>query len=606
MLSTRSFFVKYSLTDESIILPDNKTNCNSYNSFKNLQTCIIGDIVLDNKEELLQNLLPELRANINEPKNANAIVLAYYKKWGSRCTEKLLGNFAFIIWDSESKILLCGRDHLGLKPLFYSHSAETILISNDLNLLVSKKGNPSVNANKIAAMVFPNTLHSFRHQTWFEGVFVFPAGTNFIINQKGIRKEEYWTPTIGNKLTFKNDSDFTEAFQDKIFAAVRNRFNNESPVSALLSGGLDSSAIVSVAAKILENQNKELQTFSAVLPNPNDPVFKDEKFYIDQCKSFPNVKINYITAPEKGFFDILKLDNSNILAPNITSRNYLYDAFSSRALELGSTVILEGAAGELGPTWHGDGAYAELFVTGKWSQLGKELKNRKELINEHLLYGIAKNVFKPIFNQYFQNRNKDLLQITDDHCLQKEYVEYLRNHITTKSIENSIQVPIITTNQRQNHVNIIKATQRKAQYRPIITETEYLYPFKDKNLIEFCINLPIEYKIRDGYTRYTIRKGLENILPPKIQWRNTKTPFSPDYMRRYINQVPLVLDFLENIQSNDPIRTIIDISKLKKWLQIPIKESEKGTFAEKVAMHLVPQTIYLIHFLRRFDNFKLK
>ena len=142
--------------------------------------------------------------------------------------------------------------------------------------------------------------------------------------------------------------------------------------------------------------------------------------------------------------------------------------------------------------------------------------------------------------------------------------------------------------------------------QPIISDVEYLYPFKDKNLIEFCVNLPIEYKIREGYNRYTIRKGLENILPPLIQSRNTKMPFSPDYMRRYKKQIPFVLTFLEEIKSNDPIRTIIDISKLKYWLKIPVRDDERGTFAEKVALHLVPQTIYLIHFLRRFDNFKIK
>jgi asparagine synthase (glutamine-hydrolysing) len=600
-----SFFASYSFIDESILFFDENEISIGYNKFNNSQTAIIGDINLDNKEALLENF-PDLKNSSNNLINDTSIVLACYKKWGTKCTEKLLGNFAFLIWDNENKILLCGRDHLGLKPLFYYQTSKVILISNDLNLLVSKKENATINANKIAAMVFPNTLHFFRDQTWFEDVFLFPAGSNFIINQKEVRKVKYWSPTIGKELTFKNDSDFVEAFQEKIFNAVNNRLKSNSPVSALLSGGLDSSAIVSVAAKILEKQNKELQTFSVVLPDDNDPVLKDERYYIDQFKGFQNVKINYITAPEKGFFSTLQVDSSMVLGPNITSRHYLYEAFTKKASELGSNIILDGVWGELGPTWHGYGCYAEMFVSGNWIQLGKELVARNTLTGEPILYNIAKNILKPILNQYFQNDNIDLHQISSDHCLQKDYVDFLKSHIGSKINNNSISIPNTIPNQRQNHVNLIHLIQRKASYELIIAEVEYLYPFKDKNLIEFCLNLPLEYKIRDGYKRYTIRKGLENILPPKIQWRNTKTPFSPDYMRRYKKQLPFVLAFLEDIQSNDPIRTIIDIAKLKQWLKIPVRDDERGTFAEKVALHLVPQTIYLIHFLRRFDNFKIK
>ena len=600
-----SFFASYSFVDESILFHNENEISTDYNKFNNSQTAIIGDINLDNRDALLEKF-PDIKNNSNHLINDQDIVLASYKKWGIKCTEKLLGSFVFLIWDNENKVLLCGRDHLGLKPLFHYQSSKEILISNDLNLLISKKGNITLNTNKVAALVFPNTLHFYRDQTWFEDIFLFPASFNFIINQKEVRKVKYWSPSIGKDLSFKKDSDFIEAFQEKIFNAVKNKLKSENPISALLSGGLDSSAIVSVAAKILEKQNKELHTFSAVLPNENDQVLKDERFYINQFKDFQNVKLNYITAPENGFISVLQVDSSKLLSPSITSRYYLYEAFSKKASELGSKVILEGSAGELGPTWHGDGCYAEMFVRGHWIQLGNELVSRNKLIGEPILYNIAKNVFIPILNQYFQNKNNDPYQISTDHCLQNDYVEFLKSHISTSFFDNSIIFPNTVPNQRQNHVNLIHLIQRKASYQPIISDVEYLYPFKDKNLIEFCVNLPIEYKIREGYNRYTIRKGLENILPPLIQSRNTKMPFSPDYMRRYKKQIPFVLTFLEEIKSNDPIRTIIDISKLKYWLKIPVRDDERGTFAEKVALHLVPQTIYLIHFLRRFDNFKIK
>jgi asparagine synthase (glutamine-hydrolysing) len=124
-------------------------------------------------------------------------------------------------------------------------------------------------------------------------------------------------------------------------------------------------------------------------------------------------------------------------------------------------------------------------------------------------------------------------------------------------------------------------------------------PYLDKRVIEFCLAAPGHMKVRDGYNRYLIRRSLDGILPPKIQWRTTKMPFSPDYVRRYLAQIGKARDFVAAIGRRDPVRRIVDIDRLQSILNRPDVPAAKTMEAA-----LVPVTIYLICFLRQFAEFR--
>jgi hypothetical protein len=107
-------------------------------------------------------------------------------------------------------------------------------------------------------------------------------------------------------------------------------------------------------------------------------------------------------------------------------------------------------------------------------------------------------------------------------------------------------------------------------------------------------------KVRDGFHRYPIRRALEGILPPKIQWRTSKSPFSPDYARRYEEQLPKARDFAAGIPPHDPVCNIVDVARLRTMLDHPDDPAHRG--ASDV---LIPSTISLICFLRQFAEFRL-
>jgi asparagine synthase (glutamine-hydrolysing) len=124
-------------------------------------------------------------------------------------------------------------------------------------------------------------------------------------------------------------------------------------------------------------------------------------------------------------------------------------------------------------------------------------------------------------------------------------------------------------------------------------------PLLDKRVLEFCLAVPASMNLRNGYPRYLMRAALNGILPPKIQWRTSKAPFSPDYTARYNAQLGMARAFVAGLGARDPVRSIIDIERLTQML-VPA-DSGKESLA---ARDEVPSTLYMINFLRQFREFQ--
>jgi asparagine synthase (glutamine-hydrolysing) len=133
---------------------------------------------------------------------------------------------------------------------------------------------------------------------------------------------------------------------------------------------------------------------------------------------------------------------------------------------------------------------------------------------------------------------------------------------------------------------------------------ERRFPFLDKRVLEFCLAVPSNLKVRNGYKRYLIRAGLDGVLPPAIQWRTSKLAFSPDYQIRYNAQREQVHSFLESISATDPVREVVDVERIKSLSATDMANARAATFDDVAAMHVVPLGIYTIAFLRQFSEFR--
>jgi asparagine synthase (glutamine-hydrolysing) len=514
------------------------------------------------------------------------LILAAYEKWGENCPEFLLGEFSFAIWDSYRGRLFCSRDHLGTRPFFYWTNGFRFAFSADPLRLLSLPGIArELNRAKLVAWATRDGLAGETHEeTFHKGIFSLPSATSFTFEGGQIRKRVYWEPESVSLRVPPREDDAFEALRELLFDAVECRLRGKTNVAAYLSGGLDSSALVGMAARCLERKNRGILAISAVLPENSKPQFADEREFVDEFSSLPNVTIEYVAPESGGPFDAIEDCSRFESRPTRYSRQYLLDAMQNVAVRDGMDLILMGTGGEAGPTNWGPGYLLELACDFHWYKLARELRGLRAVRNISPIRALGREI------REFLSPDRSFaapVLLAPDFLLAMEEAPSGRR--------------FYWPNHRREHVRHVRTVMNGHALHPgrLVTQVPVAFPFKDKRVLEFCLAAPADLKVRDGYRRYLIRRALDGILPKKIQWRTTKFPFAPDYPKRYAAQLGKARDFVAAIRRKDPVRSIVDVDRLRYLLDHPDTKP-----AQAAALGVVPRTIYLICFLRQFAEFR--
>jgi asparagine synthase (glutamine-hydrolysing) len=540
--------------------------------------CITLQGQINNRPELIEALRPVGDVPDGE------LILSAYEKWGIECARFLAGDYAFAIWDDRRRQLFCCRDHLGIRPLFYWLEGTRLLFASDpLVILKNPIVKRTLNRRKLADLACFQNHRLHREETFHAGIRCFASGSSSIFDGSGVRHLTYWEPEIRRDVVPRREEEIFEALRELLFQCVRNRIKGKRSVAAHLSGGLDSSSLVSIAARVLAESNQSLHALSGVAQDRPGKPLKDEREYIDEFRSWPNVRIDYITAPGRGPFD--PIDDPDYFEATFTKSSafFLQDAFDASAHSSGADIVLEGIGGELGPTSWGKEHHLELAARLRWITLRREMKDFRKV-----------NQISPVRFLGGQLRN-----FLSPHRNMGPFVLFTPSF--QRESESAAGFRWRLPDHDRAQIEALRLWLRKPMSGRAWTADgiPFSRPFLDKRLLEFCLALPGRLKTRNGYRRYLIRRALDGVLPPKIQWRTDKKPFSPDYHIRYNAQLGKARDFLASIRTSDPVRSLVDVGRLSAMVK-PV-ESAAGSWE---ALMTVPYSIYLICFLRQFPEFR--
>ncbi|MDQ2696968.1 MAG: N-acetylglutaminylglutamine amidotransferase [Pseudomonadota bacterium] len=180
------------------------------------------------------------------------VILKAYAQWGERCVERLVGMFAFAVWDLRGQTLFLARDRLGIKPLYYSRTAAAFrFASNSQALLEAADVDTTIDPVGLHHQL---TLHAVipAPRTILKGVRKLAPATTLTIDARGReRLRTYWHLRAVRPPQPRSDGEWTEAVHQALLCAVRRRMEiADVPVGVLLSGGLDSSLLVALAAEV--------------------------------------------------------------------------------------------------------------------------------------------------------------------------------------------------------------------------------------------------------------------------------------------------------------------------------------------------------------------
>jgi len=177
------------------------------------------------------------------------IALHLYEDFGTQCLHRLRGEFAFVLWDETNRTIFAARDRFGIKPLFYAIHKDNLYMASEVKALFAAGVPRAWDAESVFQSV---EFGGNPVRTLFEGVFQVPPGHYLLATEKHIQLVRYWDfdyPKAGLNGKLRSAADYTAEFRHALEEAVRLRLRADVPVGCYLSGGLDSCAVLGLAAK---------------------------------------------------------------------------------------------------------------------------------------------------------------------------------------------------------------------------------------------------------------------------------------------------------------------------------------------------------------------
>jgi asparagine synthase (glutamine-hydrolysing) len=193
------------------------------------------------------------------------IALHLYEDLGAQCLHRLRGEFALVIWDETNRTIFAARDRFGIKPLFYAFHKETLYLASEVKALF---------AAGVPAKWDPESFYhsveggGYQARTLFDGVFQVPPGHYLVATDKHLQLNRYWDfnyPKASGTASLRSDADYAAEFRHALEEAVRIRLRADVPVGCYLSGGLDSCAVLGLAAK---HHSGSIRAFTLTFDRP--------------------------------------------------------------------------------------------------------------------------------------------------------------------------------------------------------------------------------------------------------------------------------------------------------------------------------------------------
>jgi asparagine synthase (glutamine-hydrolysing) len=504
--------------------------------------CVItADARIDNRDALIRDL--RLSTDPDRVIPDTTLILRAYEEWGRDCVDHLLGAFSFAIWDPRKNCYFCVQDHFGIRPFYYYYDQERVFaFASEIKALFELEPVPkTLDDVRIAEHLLAPTEDDVT-RTYFKHIRRTAPAHTLVADPDSLETRQYWALDPNRTIQLSSDEEYARRFRELFEEAVRVRLRSTHPIGSELSGGLDSSSITCQAAQILRESgsNTPPHTFSIVF---NEALDEDEHPYIDSVlEKYDELNPHFIWGDEKS--PLAEWDNlyqhldEACGAPNV----YIPLRVNRLAQKNDIRVILSGFDGDTTIS-HGLGYFYQLRNEKRWIKLVREVASYARRNGESPKGAVLSWIKGPFFSLPGISQLNEARQFVKS--LFSEHVDADRGGDEEPAWRRALSSELIEAVQPylNQEGNSKPSTEREQHYRrlrrPVMSQILYLenhmssafsvvnrYPFFDKNLVEFCLALPPNQKIRNGWSRLILRRGMDGILPTHVQWRERKTDYT--------------------------------------------------------------------------------
>jgi len=534
---------------------------------------ITADIRLDYRDDLLRLL--EIPSD-ERPAGDAELVLRAYRKWGEDCVRELAGDFAFALWDGARRRLFCARDHFGARPFIYASAPALFAFASEAKAILAIPEIPrTLNEARVGDFLAGGYHENFdATATFFSALTRLPPAHSLCVSDEGVEVRRYWSVLGARGTPVLSPTDAVEGFRAHLIGAVRERLRGGPAVGSMLSGGLDSSSIVAIAATIRQQSGEPpLQTFSCM---EDDGVPSRESDYIRLAADIPGIDATLIRPRDVDAFAEAFDDLCDTLdEPFDLMENHLvvYRA-ASRA---GLAAVMDGCDGDLVASRNGSMRFA--VETGRWRAAWREANGYARWSGESLPATLWQQGVRPCLrNLVARVPWLDRLRDARRRGL-RPHARKLDSGIIRRSFADRIdldgrwrqalerlspaRVPPMTPDEEYAHwleSGLVPAALERYDRVAASQSIEPRHPLLDKRLVSFYVSVPWNSPANDGLPKAILRRAAATHLSPELCGRRF-APSVDGLGRRLINLKSSLI--YEKLAQTNGVDEFVDIDRLR-------------------------------------------
>lgn len=463
---------------------------------------------IDNCAELARSL------GQGAPTSAAETVAAVYAEWGIDGISKLVGDFALALWDPVERMLVCARDFVGVRPLFYAQRGSVFACASQLDQL-RRCGWID---NRIDREYFAQLLTtgaSLSERTAYEAIKRVMPGTVVTFRDCVATKSWFWRPTQSTGI--RSESDAIDGFREHFRTAVKLCRRHRGSVWSELSGGLDSSAIVCTAAHETREDTTPRSAFEALTVDLGYARHSDESKFADEVAQTAGVPHHVISCGQDSFFDrwrecarFCDEPHSSIFAFPILHE------YVTLMRPHGVTALLSGMGAEAVATCGLKEPFylADILKSGKVSEMIQGLLSWQRARKRPMMNMVWRYVLRPLIAPasptYCAGLNRFANWLTPAAVREFELRRFLRYRPRPRMFRSVAD---------QWHFDRITHVSTHLCRGLLEKAVHVRYPFLYRPLVEFMLSVPWEFKMRPVGTKPIVRIAMRGVVPDSVRLR---------------------------------------------------------------------------------------
>lgn len=462
---------------------------------------VVLDGRIDNRSELYSKLASS--GSFSAESTDVEMLLAAYEYWGKECVSKIVGDFAFVIWDSITRSAFGARDPIGVRMFHYYVDASVFVFGTEIKQLLVHPA-VSVSLNKETLALYLCGITRWGDRTFYEGVKRLPGGNTFELASGRLRISEYWDPDPWDQIVYPNPREYYEHYNELVLQAVGSRLRSSSPIAITLSGGLDSGVVATVASNLVRN------TVDVVTPElrgyhwnySGSPV--DDAPAVEAVAKAADIDVRYVSTED--FWAMKPVERS--VKPD-EPFIFHFESMQYKTMELfgqaGHRVVLDGEGGDEAASpgymlylkdWLFRGKFASIWTDLRQGNAGYREAGRQFLLRS--LFGPLIHMFrKPSFGvpSWLEPSLVDELDLSQLIQNQKAHT-YRESNYT----------------QHRGFPPFFVGLDRVAAEHQI----EVRHPLWDSRLVEFLTRIPPTVRFQGDWGKTFMKQAMVSTVPPEV------------------------------------------------------------------------------------------